>query len=311
LLSFHSGNSWRKVSIFDYLTGAEDSIMTTYTDKELIEVYSAVLHNVSWSACGNYIQGTSLVSGETVFIDVSHHITAQVTALGASNVSGPAPASVATAPVATPDHYNMEVATAGHTTDSKSTKISRMQTAGTPAFGVSSEGLIFSALSQDISRSSTIILRNVGPAGLVTTSDLMRLPKSTTLEKSYSTLIHTDDNKNLRLVLNMAAQDTYSTEEKEDFRLPAVFDRKTESIPFAEEVERTWPENLSILGKHNMAQTIVGSAKKRKAVDDVKREESDDDTAGWRDILANYGGERGTCEDTEIGIPGAIYRISD
>lgn len=78
----------------------------------------------------------------------------------------------------------------------------------------------------------------------------MRLPASSTLEKSYSTLVDTGDNENLRLVLNMAAQETYSVEEKADFSLPAVFDRKTDSIPRVEVEEAFGMGKLRIYGEY-------------------------------------------------------------
>jgi len=65
---------------------------------------------------------------------------------------------------------------------------------------------------------------------------ITRIPKSSTLEKSYSTLVQTGSNakgnhENLRLVLNMAIQDNYSPTAKPDFQLPAVIDRQRESMP--------------------------------------------------------------------------------
>lgn len=72
--------------------------------------------------------------------------------------------------------------------------------------------------------------------GKVTEEPILRLPKFSTLEKSYSALVATgDDNPNVRLVLNMAIQHTYSVAACPHFQLPANLDRTKESIP----VQRT------------------------------------------------------------------------
>ena len=58
----------------------------------------------------------------------------------------------------------------------------------------------------------------------------MRLPKSSTLEKSYSILVNNDDNEKLKVVVTIAAREIYSAEERADFGFPIAFNRKTESI---------------------------------------------------------------------------------
>jgi hypothetical protein len=60
---------------------------------------------------------------------------------------------------------------------------------------------------------------------------IARLPQSSTLEKSYSALVPASSHENLRLVLNMAIQDTYSVEPEVDLKLPSVLDRQKASIP--------------------------------------------------------------------------------
>lgn len=82
----------------------------------------------------------------------------------------------------------------------------------------------------------------------MTSHTLARLPKFEALEQSYSTLISSTTNNDpegisnwnsnsktgaerLRLVLNKAAQETYSVGQKADFCLPAVFERTRELVP--------------------------------------------------------------------------------
>jgi hypothetical protein len=141
---------------------------------------------------------------------------------------------------------NKEVSVTGQIISSGNSMSMAVQSTGTPVFSTSESGVSFSSLNQNVDNSSAVILQSVGPGGEATHANLMRLPKSSTLEKSYSTLVNTGDNEKLRLVLNMAAQETYFTQEKADFSLPAVFDRDTESIVSVKADHLIGEENFKI-----------------------------------------------------------------
>jgi hypothetical protein len=105
-----------------------------------------------------------------------------------------------------------------------------MQISGIPEFTSFQGQLQVSALAQDNDRGS-VMLQTVRADGKVIQETITRLPKSSTLENSYSTLVPADSHKNLRLVLNMAIQDTYDADAVTDFQLPAVLDREKSSVP--------------------------------------------------------------------------------
>lgn len=100
--------------------------------------------------------------------------------------------------------------------------------------------LQISALSQD-SDSRSVVLQTMRADGKMIEETITRLPQLATLEKSYSTLVPAGCHKNLRLILNMAIQETYSVNEHSDYQLPVMLERTIDSIP---RVESTWQAPL-------------------------------------------------------------------
>lgn len=77
-----------------------------------------------------------------------------------------------------------------------------------------------------------ITRRTIRSDGTVLSEIVTRTPGSLSLEKAYSTIVKTDNDENLRLVLNKAAQESYSAlVDVIDIQLPAVLDRKRRTIP--------------------------------------------------------------------------------
>jgi hypothetical protein len=76
------------------------------------------------------------------------------------------------------------------------------------------------------------------------------LPKSSTLDKNSPTLIMDAkvSSNTVRLVLNMAAQESYSASERSDFSLPFIIDRAIDSMPtsYVETVHRMPHDNCKI-----------------------------------------------------------------
>lgn len=182
-----------------------------------------------------------------VFLDLAEHMQLHTEALKVPiSLTSTASSTAEATSTVIQSSESKEINVTGQNISSENSVAPTVQTTGTPVFNPSVSGLSFSSLSQN-HNSSSIILQNVSPGGLVTNANLMRLPKSSTVEKSYSALVNTGDNQKLRLVLNMAAQETYSAEDKADFSLPAVFDRDTRSIVRVEAEHRITEESLKIV----------------------------------------------------------------
>jgi hypothetical protein len=112
------------------------------------------------------------------------------------------------------------------------------ENSGLPEFSTNQEQLQISSLSHhnDV---GAVIHRTLRADGTMTTSTITRLPKLSSLENCYSTIVPTEDDGSYRLVLNMAAQEWYSLDQKVDFQLPAVVDRLKRTIPV--HVSKTQP----------------------------------------------------------------------
>lgn len=200
-------------------------------DRGLVQIYNSLLDNICWSVSGNSLHGTDPTTKQMVLIDLTKHMPPPTKALEAptSATSIIVPVSEA-ASTASQKSEEKEVGEAGPLISTGNCMSMAVQSTGMPVFSTSESGVSLSSLNQNVDNSSAVILQTIGLGGEATHANLMRLPKSSTLERSYSTLVNTGDDEKLRLVLNMAAQETYSIREKADFSLPAVFDRDTESI---------------------------------------------------------------------------------
>jgi len=99
-----------------------------------------------------------------------------------------------------------------------------------PEFSRHQAQLQVSALVQENDRGA-VMLQTMRADGKMIEETITRLPKSSTLEKSFSTLVPADSHENLRLVLNMAIQDTYEADGETHFQLPAVLERVKSSVP--------------------------------------------------------------------------------
>lgn len=79
-----------------------------------------------------------------------------------------------------------------------------------------------------------IALQTVRDDGVTIERTMTRILQSSTLEKSFVTIAQSDSPENVQLVLNMATQESYSIRNQNtDFNLPAVIDRRIETIPTA------------------------------------------------------------------------------
>jgi hypothetical protein len=132
------------------------------------------------------------------------------------------------------------------------------QNSGMPAFSFAQGQLQISALTQDGDKGS-VILRTMRADGTEIKETITRIPKSSTLEMSYSSLVPTGDHSQLRLVLNKAIQDTYSIVESSDFKLPAVLERKKDSIPVQIYAQQQRVEMTTETGKRCIEESVSDS----------------------------------------------------
>jgi hypothetical protein len=177
-----------------------------------------------FSDCGNFLHGVKIGTeneGEPVFLHLAPYLPQNPALTDKSEI-----------------HQDSGAVTlsgsddAVYISENKSLAIEsrRVQLSGVPQFTKSQGQLQISALSQDYD-SGSILLQTMRADGKMIEETITRLPKSSTLEKSYSALVPTNSDENLKLVLNMAVQETYSTVTFHDFQLPAVLERQKGSIP--------------------------------------------------------------------------------
>jgi hypothetical protein len=182
---------------------------------------------MNFSDCGNFIHGVRLGyprKGEPVFL----HLEAEVSSIPLEFSSNSSNNSNLTSSI------SIEIASQLLRTANRPTTIggSTTQLSAIPKFTHFQGQLQVSALVQDNIKGS-IKVQTMRADGKIIEDTITQLPQSSTLEKSYSTIVPSESDKTLRLVLNMAMQDTYSMDKNHDFQLPAVLDRQKESIPTA------------------------------------------------------------------------------
>jgi hypothetical protein len=195
--------------------------MLTDEDPQFITIFSHPLDHMRFPNCGNFLHGVNIgpsIAREPVFL----HLTPLVSSLSQEIESY---SGQDTETLAIPDSNLIRTPNGILTSRSNATQI-----VGVPEFSYSKGQLQISALTQS-STSGSVILQTMRADGKIVAETITKLPKSATLEKSYAALVPTDEHKNIRLVLNMALQDSYSSIGRTDFQLPAILDRTKESIP--------------------------------------------------------------------------------
>jgi hypothetical protein len=210
-----------------------------------------------FSDCGNFLHGVRIGDpqrGEPVFLNVGPHLSAVPLETGNSWCRGN---SVSSSSASTAEQSSRPGELA------KRLGSGSMQVSGIPEFTNFQGQLQVSALVQDTDKGS-VRLQTMRADGKIIEKTITRLPKSSTLEQSHSTIIPGDSHENLRLVLNLAIQDTYSTE-KPDFQLPAVLNRKKDSIPTAIFTPQQRLDTTRIPRKRFLPSTSDGSHERNTA----------------------------------------------
>jgi hypothetical protein len=196
-------------------------------DDSFITIYEYPLDHMAFSNCGNFLHGVRIGhprQGEPVFL----HLGPQLSCVPPQITNPNNPDNCHRDLVnSVPTNTASQILSMGSKTRAS---INNMPISTTPEFSDFQGQLQISALAQDKDRGS-VMLQTIRADGKVTEETITRLPKLSTLEKSYSTLVPAASHKNLRLVLNMAIQDTYDADAVTDFQLPAVLDREKSSVP--------------------------------------------------------------------------------
>ena len=175
---------------------------------------------MTFSNCGKYLLGFRLGyprNGEPVMLHVEPRLSRVPLAITNSHSS---------ASISTPSRY---LHSDNRISRSEGVNASACQISGMPQFTDCQGQLQISALTQN-NDCRSVMLQTMRADGKMIEETITRLPHSSTLEKSYSTLVPPDSHQNLRIVLNMAIQDTYTTSAP-DLQLPAVLDWTKASIP--------------------------------------------------------------------------------
>ena len=188
--------------------------------------------DLCFSECGQYLYGrVDSSSGLTVLeigsiIHVRHgNMNSTLQLPHASNI---ADSLEATGSLVVPRAYHD-----GH----RSTTISSRR----PVLSRTQDLELLSSLHQSHDRGA-IVLAGHDNKGTLLNATLARLPASTTLRDSFSTLVRSTNQDEIRLVIDKAAQFTYSTSSKPDLLLPLVFDRHKDTVVVE---RRTLPYRLT------------------------------------------------------------------
>jgi hypothetical protein len=174
---------------------------------------------MSFSQCGNYLHGTVIGDNTPVFLHVKSFLTPTVWMLESAHDDRPSATASRDS-----DRENLFALQSFGVGSSISTVM--------PVFSHSQGRLQISTLQQHHSVGA-VVLQTVRGDGAIMEATVTRLPRSTTLEKSYSTLVKTHYHQHMRLVLNMAAQESYPLTQRPDFILPAILDRQKSTIPIS------------------------------------------------------------------------------
>lgn len=189
----------------------------------LSKVYDKPLNNLGFSNCGNWLTGTRLGGNSPNLppVRVLFPLALKVTPMIQSS----------TEPGLAEDFSQQLVPgdeTQGGGVIQRAT--SYIQNSGLPEFSATQGQMQISVLTQD-NNVGAIVRQTMNANGTLTDETITRIPKRSTLEQSYSTLVPTEVSDDVRLVLNKAVQESYPLNNPSDFQLPAVIDRKTGSIP--------------------------------------------------------------------------------
>ena len=116
---------------------------------------------------------------------------------------------------------------------------------GTIAFN-SLEGRGHISMLKQYHDEGAIVLQRLSEDGTMISTCLTRLPQSSTLETSYTTLLDTSPEKSdsMRVILHKAPDDQYCFG-TQDFRLPVLLTRSTESMP--QVIEKRLPFHIGEL----------------------------------------------------------------
>lgn len=197
----------------------------------LVECFESPLRDLTFSDDGQYLMGGRKISGQLVVLQVTPFMSKRVLALGEGDTRH--------------KNINWECQISELSADRSASVLAKMCQSSPFREGpvVTSDSTMspFKNPQGNMNISTVrchpgtnaVTYETLHSNGSVVEQTITLLPKSSTFEKSYPALI-TDANvrsNKVRLVLNMAAQESYSASERADFNLPLIIDRAIDSIP--------------------------------------------------------------------------------
>lgn len=196
---------------------------------KLVNICKQPLSDLEFSHCGSYVHGTALearMSGERVIINISAEINSIHRAISIQ------PARNGPAEDTTPRNALCKRENAVDQFSLLATKeVPNAMVSNTVVFSRNNGRGQISMLRQ-YHEEGAVVLQKLSEDGMAQEQCLTKLPKSSTLETSYSTLLASFQNSNsVHIVLNKAVQDSYSYEDVRDFELPVLVERQADSIP--------------------------------------------------------------------------------
>ncbi|KAI1129797.1 hypothetical protein F5Y10DRAFT_290627 [Nemania abortiva] len=180
----------------------------------------APLDNLAFSKCGSYLHGIVCgpYGGASRMICIRKYFKDRKTITSSGQDLG------------------MEVATVHQSeqrTLSRETKTETILTSDSITFD-NVEGRSQLSMLRHLNDEGSVILQKLRDDGTVQFQHLTRLPRSSSLENSYATVVSElsrSESDSIRLVINKAMEDTYSCRPKPDMSLPLLITRNAESIP--------------------------------------------------------------------------------
>jgi hypothetical protein len=191
----------------------------------LIQIYHGPLEDIKFSRCGNFLVGKKSAQDS----EQNRVVCSVLQCLHATALLMPSPS---------------ELSSAGSSSQASFHQLSDLgpyNSSNSPVFDLVERKPQMTTLCQS-NDDGRIALQTVYDNGMTIKRTLTRIPHLSTLEKSYPTIVESESSEKLRLVLNMETQESYSFISRDtDFGLPAVIDRKVDTIPAITSGSQTAP----------------------------------------------------------------------
>ncbi|KAI9713959.1 MAG: hypothetical protein M1820_000689 [Bogoriella megaspora] len=197
-------------------------------NSEFVNICAQPLNDLEFSNCGTYVYGTQLESctrGKRMIISIASHVNEMKRLMvdcrnphaGNQNIENRL-------------GLEMQSYATNRSNGLEKTQHPSIIESNSVVF-CTGQGTGHITMLKQFNEEGQVVLERLGEDGLASSHCLTRLPQSSTLEKSYTTLLGSlDVPDSISLVLHKAAEEHYSLR-PQDFQLPAILTRSLESIP--------------------------------------------------------------------------------